>query len=82
MKFWSRIVATGSSPKALSSFSVVTRRASRTANGKVYNFSWRMLVPTPKTASIGGQPLRDTELLTWCGEVIRSVLADLPPVTT
>jgi transcription-repair coupling factor (superfamily II helicase) len=41
-----------------------------------------MLVPTPKTASIGGQPLRDTELLTWCGEIIRSVLADLPPVVT
>ena len=38
-----------------------------------------MLVPVPKTAVIGGQPLRDTELLTWCGEVIRSVLADLAP---
>jgi transcription-repair coupling factor (superfamily II helicase) len=38
-----------------------------------------MLVPAPKTAAIGGQPVRDTELLTWCGEVIRSVLADLPP---
>jgi transcription-repair coupling factor (superfamily II helicase) len=46
-----------------------------------------MLVPVPKTSrggtppgntAIGGQPLRDTELLTWCGEVIRSVLADLP----
>ena len=46
-----------------------------------------MLVPVPKTASrggtpprdtFGGQPLRDTELLAWCGEVIRSVLADLP----
>jgi transcription-repair coupling factor (superfamily II helicase) len=36
-----------------------------------------MLVPVPRTAVIGGQPLRDTELLTWCGEVIRSVLADL-----
>jgi transcription-repair coupling factor (superfamily II helicase) len=36
-----------------------------------------MLVPVPRTAAIGGQPLRDTELLTWCGEVIRSVLADL-----
>jgi transcription-repair coupling factor (superfamily II helicase) len=35
-----------------------------------------MLVPAPKTAAIGGQPLRDTELLTWCGEVVRSVLAD------
>jgi transcription-repair coupling factor (superfamily II helicase) len=37
-----------------------------------------MLIPVPKTAAIGGQPLRDTELLAWCGEVIRSVLADLP----
>jgi transcription-repair coupling factor (superfamily II helicase) len=37
-----------------------------------------MLVPVPKTAAFGGQPLRDTELLTWCGEIIRSVLADLP----
>ena len=37
-----------------------------------------MLVPVPRTAAIGGQPLRDTELLAWCGEVIRSVLADLP----
>ena len=37
-----------------------------------------MLIPVPRTASIGGQPLRDTELLSWCGEVIRSVLADLP----
>jgi transcription-repair coupling factor (superfamily II helicase) len=37
-----------------------------------------MLIPVPKTAVIGGQPLRDTELLAWCGEVIRSVLADLP----
>jgi transcription-repair coupling factor (superfamily II helicase) len=35
-----------------------------------------MLVPVPKTATIGGQPLRDTALLAWCGEVIRSILAD------
>jgi transcription-repair coupling factor (superfamily II helicase) len=41
-----------------------------------------MLVPVPKTAPIGGQPLRDTELLAWCGEVIRSVLADLPGAAT
>jgi len=39
-----------------------------------------MLVPVPKTAPIGGQPLRDTELLAWCGDVIRSILADLPGV--
>ncbi|HEY2265262.1 MAG TPA: transcription-repair coupling factor [Streptosporangiaceae bacterium] len=37
-----------------------------------------MLVPVPRTAAFGGQPLRDIELLTWCGEIIRSVLADLP----
>ena len=37
-----------------------------------------MLVPVPKTGPTGGQPLRDTELLAWCGEVIRPVLADLP----
>jgi transcription-repair coupling factor (superfamily II helicase) len=45
-----------------------------------------MLIPVPKIplggqpsrdTVIGGQPLRDTELLAWCGEVIRSVLADL-----
>jgi hypothetical protein len=50
-----------------------------------------MLVPTPKTTRggtppggsvIGGQPLRDSELLTWCGEIVRSVLADLPPAAT
>jgi hypothetical protein len=31
----------------------------------------------PQSSTVGGQPLRDTELLAWCGEVIRSVLADL-----
>jgi transcription-repair coupling factor (superfamily II helicase) len=36
-----------------------------------------MLVPVPWMAVFGGLPLRDTELLGWCGEVIRSVLADL-----
>ena len=35
-----------------------------------------------KTASIGGQPLRDTELLAWSGQVIRSVLADMPGAAT
>jgi transcription-repair coupling factor (superfamily II helicase) len=43
-----------------------------------------MLVPVPKIAARGGQPLssriggqalRDTELLAWCAEVIRSILA-------
>jgi transcription-repair coupling factor (superfamily II helicase) len=35
-----------------------------------------MLVPVPKTATFGGEPLRDTELLAWCAEVIRSVLSE------
>src|SRR2546430_5040782 len=41
-----------------------------------------MLVPVPKTALIGGQVLRDTELLAWSGQVIRSVLADMPGAAT
>jgi transcription-repair coupling factor (superfamily II helicase) len=41
-----------------------------------------MLVPVPKTAPIGGQSLRDTELLAWSGQVIRSVLADMPGAAT
>jgi transcription-repair coupling factor (superfamily II helicase) len=41
-----------------------------------------MLVPVPKTAPIGGQPLRDTELLAWSGQVIQSVLADMPGAAT
>jgi transcription-repair coupling factor (superfamily II helicase) len=39
-----------------------------------------MLVPVPKSGAsrggFGGEPLRDTELLAWCAEVIRSVLSD------
>ncbi|MGH3359586.1 MAG: transcription-repair coupling factor, partial [Nocardioidaceae bacterium] len=33
-----------------------------------------ILVPRPKTAPVGGQPLRDEALLTWCREVIDNVL--------
>jgi transcription-repair coupling factor (superfamily II helicase) len=39
-----------------------------------------MLVPVPKSGAssggFGGEPLRDTELLAWCAEVIRSVLSE------
>jgi transcription-repair coupling factor (superfamily II helicase) len=39
-----------------------------------------MLVPVPKpgasSGGFGGEPLRDTELLAWCAEVVRSVLSD------
>ena len=34
-----------------------------------------MLVPRPRTARIGGQPIVDVELLRWCREVMDSVLA-------
>ena len=32
-----------------------------------------MLVPVPKTAAVGGRPLRDAALLAWCGELVRAV---------
>ncbi|MGO1972718.1 MAG: transcription-repair coupling factor [Propionibacteriaceae bacterium] len=32
-----------------------------------------VLVPRPKTAPVGGQPLRDTALLEWCTEVVNGV---------
>ena len=39
-----------------------------------------MLIPVPKAGAssggFGGEPLRDTELLAWCAEVVRSVLSD------
>jgi transcription-repair coupling factor (superfamily II helicase) len=39
-----------------------------------------MLVPVPKSGAssggFGGTPLRDTELLAWCAEVVRSVLSN------
>jgi transcription-repair coupling factor (superfamily II helicase) len=33
-----------------------------------------ILVPRPSTARVGGQPLRDEALLTWCHDVIDSVI--------
>ncbi|MFI7588711.1 transcription-repair coupling factor [Spongisporangium articulatum] len=35
-----------------------------------------LLVPRPMTARIGGQPLRDQEVLAWASEFVRSVLLD------
>jgi transcription-repair coupling factor (superfamily II helicase) len=40
-----------------------------------------ILVPRPTTARVGGQPLRDTELLAWTEELITSVLLDPAPAT-
>jgi transcription-repair coupling factor (superfamily II helicase) len=33
-----------------------------------------ILVPKPMTARVGGQPLRDTAVLQWASDLIRSVL--------
>jgi transcription-repair coupling factor (superfamily II helicase) len=35
-----------------------------------------VLVPAPKSAPVGGRPLRDLEILRWAAEVIRAVLMD------
>ncbi len=35
-----------------------------------------VLVPRPKTARVGGQPLRDREILEWARQVIQAVLLD------
>ncbi len=33
-----------------------------------------ILVPRPRTRPVGGEPIRDAELLSWCREVVDSVL--------
>jgi transcription-repair coupling factor (superfamily II helicase) len=35
-----------------------------------------VLVPEPRTARIGGQPLRDTVLLDWCADLLAAVLGE------
>ena len=35
-----------------------------------------VLVPVPKTAKVGGQPLRDAEVLEWAAQLLRAVLLD------
>ncbi len=35
-----------------------------------------VLVPRPKTAPVGGQPLRDGALLEWCSEVVGAIFLD------
>ncbi|MEO8750539.1 MAG: hypothetical protein ABI384_09085, partial [Allobranchiibius sp.] len=34
------------------------------------------LVPTPKTAPVGGVPLRNLEVLRWAAAVVKAVLLD------
>ncbi|MGH8836048.1 MAG: transcription-repair coupling factor [Actinomycetes bacterium] len=38
-----------------------------------------ILVPRPATASFGGEPLRDQELLGWCRNLVETVIADGSP---
>ncbi|MGZ4593713.1 MAG: TRCF domain-containing protein, partial [Actinomycetes bacterium] len=40
-----------------------------------------ILVPTPATAPVGGQPLRDVELLRWCRDLVDAVLLDGAPTS-
>ncbi|MDP9417424.1 MAG: transcription-repair coupling factor [Actinomycetota bacterium] len=35
-----------------------------------------ILVPRPKTARVGGQPLRDTDLLRWCAEMVEATIGE------
>ena len=37
-----------------------------------------ILVPRPSTARIGGEPLRDAELLAWATELVATVLSPKP----
>ena len=39
-----------------------------------------IVVPRPATASFGGAPLRDTELLSWAADLVKSVLLPAPPL--
>ncbi|GGL35169.1 transcription-repair coupling factor [Phycicoccus endophyticus] len=35
-----------------------------------------LLVPAPRTAAVGGRPLRDRDILEWAAEVLRAVVMD------
>ena len=41
----------------------------------------QILVPRPMTAPIGGQPLRNREVLAWCTELITQIFLDAPVST-
>ena len=41
-----------------------------------------ILVPKPSTARVGGRPLRDVELLSWCRDLVEAVLLDTEPLRT
>jgi transcription-repair coupling factor (superfamily II helicase) len=39
-----------------------------------------IVVPRPATAPMGGQPLRDTDLLSWAADLVTAVLSPAPPM--
>ncbi|WP_271219961.1 transcription-repair coupling factor [Streptosporangium carneum] len=39
-----------------------------------------LLVPVPKTRPLGGQPLRDLDLLRWCGDLVQAMFLENVPV--
>ncbi|MFF4412513.1 transcription-repair coupling factor [Streptosporangium sp. NPDC001559] len=39
-----------------------------------------LLVPVPKTRPLGGQPLRDLDLLRWCGDLVQAMFLENQPV--
>ncbi|MFI0425018.1 transcription-repair coupling factor [Spongiactinospora sp. 9N601] len=39
-----------------------------------------LLVPVPKTKPLGGQPLRDLDLLKWCGDLVQAMFLESVPV--
>ena len=41
-----------------------------------------ILVPRPTTARIGGEPVRDVDLLNWCRAVITDVVGGVPATTS
>ncbi|MBB4937613.1 transcription-repair coupling factor (superfamily II helicase) [Streptosporangium album] len=42
--------------------------------------SGTLLVPVPKTRPLGGQPLRDLDLLRWCGDLVEAMFLENMPV--
>ncbi|MFF0306807.1 transcription-repair coupling factor [Streptosporangium sp. NPDC004379] len=38
-----------------------------------------LLVPVPKTRPLGGQPLRDLDLLKWCGDLVQAMFLEGAP---
>ncbi|MGI5273487.1 transcription-repair coupling factor [Nonomuraea sp. CA-218870] len=40
-----------------------------------------LLVPVPKTKPLGGQPLRDLDLLKWCGDLVEAMFLEPAPVS-